>query len=155
MTDDLDLELDLGEQDAEKNGRIRGRINKLATEKAEALKKAEENAQAKALAEAKAQAAEKELGFYKGFNQVTSKYQGAGEFQDKIREKVFAGYDVEDATVAVLAKEGKLQTPTAPAPQKETVAGGSATNQPPQAEKGVGDMSQAERKAKLAEMLGS
>lgn len=155
MTDELDLELDLGEQDAEKNGRIRNRINKLATERANALKKSEEDTKARTIAEAKTSAIEKDLGFYKGFNQVTSKYQGAGEYQDKIREKVLAGYDVEDATVAVLAKEGKLQAPAQAVQIKETAAGGSATNTVPQAEKSVAEMSQAERKAKLAEALGS
>ena len=50
----------------------------------------------------------------------------ARKLKEKIKEKVLAGYTVEDATVAVLASEGKLTTPT----ETENVAGGSATNPP-------------------------
>ncbi len=67
----------------------------------------------------------KERDFYKGFNQVSTKYPNASEYQDKILEKVNAGYDVEDATISILAKEGKYN-PVQPKVEKEKVAGGSA-----------------------------
>jgi len=83
-------------------------------------------ATAKAEAEAKALASAKEAEFFKGFNTISSKYQGANEYQDQIREKVLAGYDLEDATVAVLNKEGKF-TPTQHEERQPIVAGGSAS----------------------------
>ena len=62
--------------------------------------------------------------FQKGFTTTTSKYPQASQFQDKIKELVVRGYDVEDAAVAVLNKEGKLLPLKI---ERETVAGGSAT----------------------------
>lgn len=92
--------------------------------------------------------AEKELEFYKGFSKLSSKYPNAADYEDKIREKVLKGYDMEDAAIAVLNKSGKLM------PQKverEVVAGGSATTNPSQGSKTFKDMSQAERLAALRE----
>src|SRR3990167_6323526 len=91
----------------------------------------------------------KERDFYKGFNQVSAKYPGANEYQDKILEKVNAGYDVEDAAISILAKEGKF-SPTQPKVEEEKAAGGSAST----AMKGGEDktpekMSQDERRAAL------
>lgn len=48
--------------------------------------------------------------FKSGFMEVTSTYPLASEYEDAIKEKVKAGYSVDDATVAVLQKEGKLKT---------------------------------------------
>lgn len=96
----------------------------------------------------KRETAEKELEFYKGFSKLSSKYPNAADYEDKIREKVLKGYDMEDAAIAVLNKSGKLM------PQKverEVVAGGSATTNPSQGSKAFKDMSQAERLAALRE----
>lgn len=94
----------------------------------------------------------KERDFYKGFNQVSAKYPGANEYQDKILEKVNAGYDVEDATISILAKEGKY-TPTAPKVETENVAGGSAaTTMTGNDAKTPQEMSQDERSAALREL---
>lgn len=82
---------------------------------------------AKTEAETKAQNAEKEVSFYKDFSGSISKYPAANEFQDAIKEKVMSGYTMEDATVAVLNREGKLQPQTAPI-QRQSPAGGSASN---------------------------
>ena len=71
--------------------------------------------------------AKKEVEFYSSFSNATDKYPLAKDFKDKIKEKVLAGYTVEDATVAVLASEGKL---TATPPATESPAGGSAVNPP-------------------------
>lgn len=96
----------------------------------------------------KRETAEKELEFYKGFSKLSSKYPNASDYEDKIREKVLKGYDMEDAAVAVLNKSGKL---TMPKPEREVVAGGSATTNPSQGLKGFQDMSQAERLQALRE----
>lgn len=142
MSDDLDFELDNIEDD-KKIERIRTLSDKVKTTSLER----DEMAQAKATAEAKAQEVEKDLNFYKTFNQVSSKYQGATEYQDKILEKVRGGYDVEDATVAVLNKEGKFN-PSAPA--KDSPAGGSAANQITDGgTKSLSDMTAEERAAAM------
>lgn len=95
----------------------------------------------------------KETEFYKGFSNTASKYPQAQGLQDKIKELVVKGYDIEDATVAVLNREGKLIPPK---PEKETVAGGSATTNA-QPAKSPADIiksgTQAERRAILSENL--
>ena len=92
-------------------------------------------------------AAKKEVEFYSSFSNATDKYPLAKDFKDKIKEKVLAGYSVEDATVAVLAKEGKL---TATSPETESPAGGSATNPPPtEGSKPLGEMTLEEKRAEV------
>lgn len=105
-------------------------------------------AKAKETLETEKVALSKERDFFKDFNSATSKYPNANEFQEKIREKVMAGYDMEDATVSVLAKEGKLTSP--PAPKPDSPAGGSAsTGLKGTAEKPVSEMSRDEKRAAL------
>ena len=92
-------------------------------------------------------AAEKEVEFYKGFSKL--KYQDAADYQDKIKEKVLAGYDMEDAAISVLAKAGKLNAPQA---QRESPAGGSASTAMKSADdKPVSEMTTAEKREKLME----
>lgn len=99
-------------------------------------------------ANAKAEAATKEAEFYKGFSKVSSKYEGASDYQDKILEKVNAGYDLEDATISVLAKAGKFQAPTTT--QRESPTGGSATTTMNQGgEKSLSEMTHAEKREAL------
>jgi hypothetical protein len=96
--------------------------------------------------------AKKEVEFYSKFSDSTAKYSGAHEFKDKIREKVMQGYDVEDATVAVLAREGKLATPAAQQAERDTVAGGSATTaMKGDANKQLHEMSREEKRSALME----
>lgn len=96
-----------------------------------------------------AEEAKKEAEFYKNFNKASTKYQEAGNYQDKIREKVMSGYDMEDAMVSVLAKEGKLN-PTQI--QRQSPAGGSAsTAMRSTDDKPVNEMTQAEKRAALVE----
>lgn len=117
----------------------------------------ERDAKAAALAaeEATRQKAEKERDFYKGFNTVASKYPGASDYQDQILEKVNAGYDAEDATIAILAKEGKYTPAPEPAKPRENPAGGSASNTiKATGEKPIADMTQAERREELEKNLG-
>lgn len=96
---------------------------------------------------AEAEKAAREAGFYKEFAGMVSKHPAATEFQDQIKEKVMAGYTPEDATYAILAKQGKLGQ-TAPV---ENPAGGSAINQPPKAHKSLNEMTRDEMLAALKE----
>lgn len=150
MDDDLNLDLDNIEANAENKIKAKNRFEQLSEkviltsqekEKAEALAKTNEERAIKA---------EKERDFHKDFSANVAKYPNASEFQDKILEKVNAGYSTEDAMVAVLAKEGKLQMPTEsrPAPQAE---GGSAptTMEGP---KDIKDMSPEEKFEALKEL---
>ena len=144
--EELDLELDENQENINK---VEKRIKSLS-EKVKLT--SEERDELKGLNDsltAEKHSLSKERDFYKGFNQVSAKYPGANEYQDKILEKVNQGYEVEDATVAILNREGKL-SPVVPIVGKETAAGGSAAT----AMKGEGgktpeEMSQAEREAAL------
>lgn len=153
MSDELELDLNEDNQEeiiSRKDNRIKSLSDKVKStaEERDALAKAKEEA------EAKYQAAQKEAEFFKSFNTVSTKYQGATEYQDKIREKVALGLDVEDATMLVMTKEGKY-TPPAPAPERQgNVAGGSASiGITDHVEKTAKDMSQDERKQILNELV--
>ena len=93
-----------------------------------------------------AEKAQREAGFYKDFSGMISKYPHATEYQEKIKEKVMGGYTVEDATAAILVKEGKFMT----SQPRENPAGGSSVNQPPKV-KNASEMTQAERLEALKE----
>src|SRR6185436_12681969 len=112
MADELDLGLVTPDQ--EEINREKSR-NKGLSEKV--IQTAKERDEAKALAEKEAAekaAALKDVDFYKNFSTVSSKYSAATEYQDKIKEKVGAGYSVEDATISTLVAEGKFTPPVAP-----------------------------------------
>lgn len=147
---DNELELDLDTQETNEDiTRKEKRYNTLANKFGESEKEREKLAKDKEKEEQARASAEKERDFFKNFNQVSTKYQGATEYQDKILEKVNAGYDVEDATISILAKEGKYNL-TQPKIEAEKAAGGSATT----TIKGGDDktpekMSQDERRAAL------
>lgn len=146
MTDDLDL--DLGDDSSEKIiSRKDKKIDSLS-EKLGISEKEKAETATKAETEAKARAdAEKERDFFKGFNQVQNKYAGASEYQDRIFEKVKAGYDVEDATISILAKEGKFTTP--PPAQESATGGSAATTISSGGDKSPGEMTQDERRSAL------
>lgn len=127
MDDDLNLDLDNIESNVEKKVKVKNRFEELS-EKVILTSKERDDALAKAKLEELARIdVEKERDFLKDFSSNVSKYPGAGEYQDKILEKVKSGYSTEDAMVSVLAKEGKL---TAPIPEVKTpqAEGGSAPN---------------------------
>ena len=149
---DLDLnleELDKVEVSVENKLQVKDRFAKLS-EKVTLSRKEKEVAEAKAQTEAdRASKAEKERDFFKTFSQVSSKHPEAANFQDQILERVNKGMDTEEATVAVLYKEGKL---TAPQPQVENVAGGSAPNTPSQGEKDFREMNNEEKRNVLLEL---
>ena len=102
-------------------------------------------------ATAKATALEKELEFHKGFSKITSKFSGASDYEDKIKEKVLAGADPEEATVAILYKAGKLDMGNAPAP-RNSPAGGSAATTMTSGEKELKDMSREEKREALIQL---
>lgn len=94
---------------------------------------------------------ERENSFNSGFADMLGTYTAAKDHREDIKAKVLSGYTVEDATLAVLGKAGKLTgvtiTPQSP-------AGGSATTTVTSTQdKEVKDMSQAERRAQLAKEL--
>ncbi len=149
MPDDLtiddkqdDQQDDQGQQVVQKPARSDNRFKDLS-------EKVETTAKERDEATAKAEAAQKEVEFYKGFSKVSSKYEGAADYQDKILEKVNSGYDLEDATISVLAKAGKF---TAPQVQRQSPAGGSAPTAIQSGdEKPISEMTRAEKRAALEE----
>lgn len=149
MADEFDLEL-ADEQDIN-NDKVEKRIKNLSQKVELTAKERDELAEAKRLKEEENLSLTKERDFYKDFNASSSKYPGAHEYQDSILEKVKAGYSVEDATVSVLVKEGKLnaqiQEPEAP-----SAAGGSASNSFSGEKK---ESTQEELRSALLQKLGS
>ncbi len=140
----------LDNQDDEKL-ETKNRFQQLS-EKVKQSSEAKDAAEAKAIAEADARAtAEKERDFYKDFSTNVSKYPGASEFQDKILEKVKAGYSTEDAMVSVLNKEGKLIPQPIEQGPKPQVEGGSAQTVL-LGDKELSDMTPAEKLQALSEL---
>lgn len=152
MEEDLNLDLDIIEDNVEGRLKVKNRFEQLS-EKVILTSKERDEALAKAKAEAdRADALAKETSFYKDFSANVTKYPNASEYQDQILEKVKGGYTTEDAMVAVLAKEGKLNATSAPVQQPSgQVEGGSAPtvmegNRSPQ------DMKTEDKLAALAEL---
>ena len=139
MTDELDIDLDQLEQDINIKNKVEKRIKDLSEKVKTTSEERDSLLKAKQQLEIERDSVSKERDFYSKFSDSTAKYAGANDYKDKILEKVKAGYDVEDATVAVLAREGKL-SPAAQVVEKDTVAGGSATT----AMKGDGNKSLSE-----------
>ena len=147
--EDLNLDLDNLEVQAEEKLKVKNRFEKLS-EKVILTSKERDEALSKAQADAEAKVkAEKERDFYKDFSANVSKYPGASEYQDKILEKVNSGYSTEDAMVAVLVKEGKFTSETIQ-PDKPQVEGGSATTAM-SGDKSLNDMSATEKLEALKE----
>lgn len=152
MADELDIDLDQLDQEQERANKVEQRIKDLSHKVKTTATERDELAKLKAELELRAQSAEKERDFFKGFSDVAAKYKDATEYKDKILEKVNAGYEVEDATISVLHKEGKFQ-PQAEAPMpKESPAGGSAINTIKSGDvKAPSEMSLEEKRAALME----
>lgn len=140
-----ELDKDLQDEEVVENPRIKELSNKVKL----TAKERDELAELNKTLTLERNNAQKEVSFYKDFTGVTSKYANASQYTDQIKTKVLAGYTVEDATVSVLAKEGKLTTP---APEKESAAGGSAVVPPnAQGPKPLSEMTTAEKFAALKE----
>lgn len=151
MEEELELDLNEGQHINKTEERIKNLSSKV---KDTSRERDEANAKAQSEAEARV-AVEKERDFYASFSDQTSKYPGASEHKDAIKEKVMAGYSVEDATVAVLAKEGKYTPQVEQAPAPANAAGGSASFQLPSgSSKTLGEMSRDEKRAELEAAIG-
>ena len=154
MADELELDLDQNLDPDQGQVKQDKRIKDLSEKVKLTSQERDELAKAKEEETRLRTEAEKERDFFKNFNPLVAKYPGASDFQDKIKEKVMVGYDVEDATVAILAKEGKLVIPTPTEPPKENPAGGSAVNTlSPQGNKPLNEMTREERKSALEEAI--
>lgn len=145
-----ELELDLSENEEQTINRSAERIKDLSSKvKNTAQERDTERAKAEAEA-ARAATAEQERDFFKEFSTLTTKYPGSSEYQDKILEKVKAGYSPEDAAVSVLNAEGKFNpTQENVQPIAGPAAGGSASTVIPQSERSPDNMTQAERREAL------
>lgn len=141
--EELNLDLDTVQDNAEQKLQVKDRFAKLTEKGLEAEKRATQAEADKVKAEEAKALAEKDLDFYKNFSQISAKHPGASDYQDQIKERVNKGYDPEEAAIAVLAKEGKLNQPQ---PKTQGAEGGSAqTNLGDGGNKAVSDMSQDER----------
>lgn len=99
-------------------------------------------------------AAERKVAFVEGYAEILTTQPGAKDHKAEIEAKVASGYTVQDATYAVLGPTGKLVTTPAPQVPQPNPAGGSAPTQlPASGVKPVSEMSQAERRAKLADEM--
>lgn len=156
MSDDLinDDQQDDSQQDDQQNQQVDKKPARSDNRFKDLSEKVELTAKERDEATAAKLAAEKELDFYKTFSKVSSKpeYQAASEYQDKIKEKVLSGYDMEDATISVLGKAGKLGN-FAPPVKRDSPAGGSASTAIQSGDdKPVNEMTTAEKRAKLMDI---
>ncbi len=148
MADELDLDLDT-ETESKAEKRIKDLSEKVR------LTASERDEQSKLAKEATDQKAElqRERDFYAGFADIVSTQPAAKDYREPILSKVKSGYSVEDATFAVLGKEGKLNQ-IAPVRNVDNPAGGSAINQLPQSgSKPIKDMNKDEKRAALEESM--
>lgn len=144
-----ELELDNLEKDINNKDAVGDRIRNLHKSKKEAEDKFELAEKARTDAEAKVATMEKETKFLNSFSDSITKYPGATEYKDKIKEKFNSGYSLDDAVVSILVSEGKYTPPTQP---KESAAGGSAPNQiTGNPKKTVQEMNKDEKLAALRE----
>ena len=143
-----ELELDLSNEDENIN-KTEERIKNLSSKVKTTAQERDAERAAREEAEAKAQAAERKVEFLDKFTDVSTKYQGAAEYKDKIFEKVNSGYSLEDAAVSVLNAEGKFAPQMAPI--VESAGGGSAATILPSGDRDVSEMSKDEIRSKLIE----
>lgn len=148
MADEENLEYEVNPQEQNIN-KIELRIKNLSEKVKLTSEERDQLAKTKEELEKEKNTLAKEVEFFKNFNPLVSKYSEAANYQDKIREKVLAGYDVEDATISILAKEGKFSSPQ---PKMESPVGGSATNTiKANADKPIQEMNRDELRSALLE----
>lgn len=153
MADETELDLDTEDS----INKTQKRITDLSTKVRDIATERDSERQAREAAEQKVAALEKEKEFYAGFTGMSGKYSGANEYAEDIKAKFNAGYTLEDATVAVLASNGKFGGSVAPIaqvapPPPAPAAGGSASyTPPPSGDKSVRDMTRDEKRAALME----
>lgn len=151
MPDDTEINLDEIDQNINNRNKVQERIIELSNKAKTIAEERDEKSRLLAEKDIELAQSRKENEFLSGFSKISAKYPNAGDHFDEIKGKVLAGYEMEDAAVATLAKAGKLSTGVAPE-QVTGIAGGSASiNLPNQGEKTLGEMSKDEKLAKLLE----
>ena len=144
-----DIQDDVQLDDDQQESKVEKRIKQLSNKVKLTSQERDELAKANKKLEAERDSAKREAEFSSSFTE-NPHYQIAKEYKDKIKEKVSGGYSVEDAVVAVLAKEGKLNAIQA----VENPAGGSATNPPMTGElKPLKDMTLQEKRAEVEKAI--
>lgn len=150
---DLNLdELDQIETNADNKLQVRNRFQQLANDKRTLAQEKEQVERERGEAQAKATQLEKELAFHKNFSQLSAKHPEAINFQDQILERVNKGMDAEEATVAVLFKEGKLNNQPPIQTQTFSPEGGSSINQLSEGDKSPNDMNVNDKLIALQEL---
>ena len=124
--DDISNDVEL-EDDIQQENKVEKRIRTLSNKVRLTSKERDEFKALNDKLKTEKDSAKKEVEFYSSFSDTSDKYPAAREYKDEIKKKVLAGYSVDDAAVAILAREGKLTMPT---PKVDNPAGGSATNLP-------------------------
>ncbi len=158
MADNTELDLDLEDLDdkIDKRNKVEERITSLSSKVKKTSEDNEELTKANDELTKLNETITKENKFLSSFTDQTAEYLHANEYKDAIKEKVLAGYDVDDATIVVLTKEDKLDK-VAPSETEETTeektdspAGGSATAAPTgDVEKPLEEVEQADKLAEL------
>lgn len=150
MADEILEEIHNEENNIQEDNKVEKRIKELSNKVKTTSQERDDLVAAKKESDAERDNAKKEVEFYSAFSDTTDKYPNAKDFKDQIKEKVLVGYSVEDAAVAVLAKEGKLTAPKV----STNVAGGSATNVPISGEsKPLSEMTRDEKRAELLKAI--
>lgn len=150
---DLTLdELDQIDAESAQKLQVKDRYAKLS-ENLTTERKAREEAEAKLKAEAEARAnLEREKDFLKTFNQVTAKHPEAVNYQDQIMERVNKGLDAEEATVAVLFKEGKLAPMGSGVTTTAISAEGGSAMTRVDSDRSMGELTASEKLSALADL---
>lgn len=149
---DLELDLDQIESNSEQKLQVKNRFQQLSDKvKTEAQEKEKAQAEAKTQAE-KVAALEKKAAFLETFSTLSFQHPEAANYREQILERVNKGYDPEEATLAVLAKEGKLGSQGTQQVFQPTIEGGSAMTQMSEGDKSTKDMSQDEKLLALQEL---
>lgn len=144
-------ELDQMETKSDNKLQIKNRFQQLSDKvKLEAQEKEKAQAEAKAKG-IETEQAKKQVEFYKIFSQLSAKHPEATNFQEQILERVNKGYDPEEATLAVLAKEGKLSQ-AQPVAKPVAPEGGSAMTQLADGDKTINDLSREEKLTALKDL---
>lgn len=146
--DELELELENNE-----DGKIK-RIKQLSQKFAGSEREKEELSEKLRIAESEKATLSKEKEFLTSFTDHAIKYPSAKEHQDEIKQKVMAGYSVEDAVVAVLAKNNKLRTADESdrdATRNSALGGSAPTNINKPVEKRLEEMTREEKRSALLE----
>ena len=151
MTDPINNQTTEEIEDDNKESRSQQRIKQLSDKVELTAKERDELKTIREQDQKKIAELERENTFNSGFADVISTHTAAKDHKDAIKEKVMAGYSIEDATFEVLGKAGKLGKV-----QESTVtdvAGGSATTTPQSTQKEPKDMNQSERRDVLSKEL--